>query len=354
MLTNTQRLSLVAAHKAKLTISAAAKHAGASSHTVIIWFALFRYGHCYNCDQPYDHPDPCPGLPIELTNEICTKVRALRVDDDLLDSEICDRVPGLSRSQVSKLLRGLPLKHRRRKSEIWWTPEEIASLHTLYPTAAWEDLITALPNRKRQNIEHKAATLGIRRDPDLGVMLPDDPILRQLRRERQQAGLTAVALAKRVSIPAKTRDPRSKQKPLGFATITHVELGLSSISLRQLHVWAAALGLKLTLVPIPEITYRTEPAPQYLRPNESKPIRITPHSTPTVVAPKSANATAAKFAFKHRADDDIDAAIAKFQANGGEIKRLPSSTEMVMKDPANALVRNASRKWERPPPSSSP
>ena len=44
-----------------------------------------------------------------------------------------------------------------------WTSEEEELLHDIYPTAKWEELLSAFPRRRKSNIHEKASHMGIRR-----------------------------------------------------------------------------------------------------------------------------------------------------------------------------------------------
>lgn len=294
-LTETKRRDMIDAFRSGLSRRQTTEKTGLSNNTVSAWWVAFELGFC-RCKQPLNHDGACPAITPEISTELRAKVIAARVDDDASVEEVLLRFPGqLTSTQAYKILKGQPRRFRTRTAAMWYTEDQVATLRRLYPMAPRAEVMAALPGRKWKSIEHKANMLGVSRHPDANVVFPDDldPLMRVLRRVRQEKGLTAAQVAARCDAAARVnRD-----------TIIGSETGHRFVNLRQLRSWATALGLTVEL--------RTKATPVAVAVETALP-RLTASifdKPPQVLsAPKS------------NTDDEI----AKFLSNGGKIVKVPA------------------------------
>jgi transcriptional regulator with XRE-family HTH domain len=244
-LTTEQRDTLRAGLAAGHTLNRLARDAGCNQTTAHTWRGAWQRGKC-RCGLDREHEEPCGSVasPTAAPQKVTAAQRAralrLRRDDDLSTDEIADQL-GLKQATVYRILAGIPRKHRpyRATTGLPWTPELVGVLCRVWARGTREEMLAYFPGRSWDTIERKANSLGLRRDSDVRVKveMPNHPILRELRRARQEAGITSTEVARR----AGNAHGANRQMIVGC------ELGHRSLSLAQLDAWAAALGYVLRL-----------------------------------------------------------------------------------------------------------
>lgn len=324
-LTTEQRDTLRAGLAAGHTLNRLARDAGCNQTTAHTWRGAWQRGKC-RCGLEREHAEPCGSVanPTTAPQKVTAAQRAralrLRRDDDLSTDEIADQL-GLKQATVYRILAGIPRKHRsyRATTGLPWTPELVGVLRRVWPRGTREEMLAHFPGRSWDTIERKANSLSLRRDPDVRVKveMPNHPILRQLRRARQEAGITSTEVARR----AGNAHGANRQMIVGC------ELGHRSLSLAQLDAWAAALGYALRLekivFPVQNRTLAEVEAANTNHQPTGTEVRQEPpraRSQPPPVKPAAVASRAPAPAQRARASDEE--AVAAFLASRG-VTRCP-------------------------------